>query len=81
MVVRNVLEITNSRFWVCYVEMKHFEAHLMVSLNVVDTKLFRMTIQLEYFSDKAAKQRSMPIMFSPEKVTISRTPDITIFTI
>ena len=59
--------------------MNHFD-HLTVSLNVVDTKLFRTTIQLEYFffSDTATKQRPMPIMFSKEIVTSSRRPGITI---
>ena len=29
--------------------MNHFEVHLMVSSRVVDSKVFRMAIQFEYF--------------------------------
>ena len=43
------LRLTNSRFCVFYVKMNHFEAHLMVSLRVVDSKVPRMAIQFEYF--------------------------------
>ena len=37
--------------------MNHFEVHLMVSSRVVDSKVLRIAIHFEYFSDikKAAK--------------------------
>ena len=40
-----------------YVKMKYFKAHLMVSSRVFESKVFRMAIQFEYFSDKEAKWR------------------------
>ena len=34
--------------------MNHFEAHLVVSSRVIDSKVLNMAIQFEYFSDKKA---------------------------
>ena len=38
-----------------YIKMNRFEAHLMGSSRVVDSKVLRMVIQFEYFSDTGAK--------------------------
>ena len=44
------LEIkNNSRFCTFYAKMHHFEAHLMVSLRVIDSKVLWMATQFEYF--------------------------------
>ena len=51
------LRLINSRFHIFYVKMKHFEANLMVSSRVADSKVLRMAIQFEYFSDKKVKWR------------------------
>ena len=51
------LRLTNSRFFVFYVKMIHFEAPLMVSSRVVDSKVLRMAIPFEFFSDEKAKWR------------------------
>ena len=53
------LKLTKSRLCVFCVKMNHFEAHLMVSSRVVDSKVLRMAIQFEqFFSDKKAKWRT-----------------------
>ena len=44
------LGLTNSRFCVFYTKMNHFEAHLMVSSKIVDSKVLRMAIQISVFS-------------------------------
>ena len=48
--VNYTLEINNSRlcFFLC-VKMNHSEAHLMILLEVVDSKVLRMAIQVECF--------------------------------
>ena len=43
------LRLTNSRFRVLYVKMNNFEAHLVVSSRVVDSKVLGMAIKFEYF--------------------------------
>ena len=40
-------------------KMNHFEAQLMVSSRVVDSKVLRMGIQSEYFSDKKAEMANV----------------------
>ena len=42
------LRLTDTIFCVLYVRMNHFEVHLMVSARVADSKVLRITIQLEY---------------------------------
>ena len=43
------LSLTNSRFCGFHLKMNHFEAQLMVSSRVVNSKVLRMAIQFEYF--------------------------------
>ena len=41
------LRLTNIRFCIFYVEMKHFEAYVMVLSRVVDSEVLRMVIQFD----------------------------------
>ena len=43
------LRFTDSRFCFFYSKTSHFEAHLIVSSRVVESKVLRMAIQFEYF--------------------------------
>ena len=43
------LRLTNSKFYVFYAQMNHFEAHLMVSPREEDSKVLRMAIQFKCF--------------------------------
>ena len=43
------MRLTNYGLCTFYVKMNHFEAHLMISSGVLDSKVLRMAIQFEYF--------------------------------
>ena len=40
------LRLTNSRFCTFYVEINHFEAHLIASAKTVDFKVLRMAVEV-----------------------------------
>ena len=41
------LRLTNSRICAFYAKLNHFEVHLMISLRVLESKVFRVVIKLE----------------------------------
>ena len=49
------LGLMNNRFCVRWARMNHPEAHLMLSSGIVDSKVLRMIIQDDFFSDEKAK--------------------------
>ena len=43
------MRLTKTMFCVIYINVNHFKAHPMVPSKVVDSRVQRMVIQLEYF--------------------------------
>ena len=72
-------ELTNSRFCVFNVKMNHFEAHLMVSSREVDSKVFSMAIQIEYFFPLIKWQNGEGYVGNFSRFLFGISPDVPAF--
>ena len=73
------LRLINSRFAVFYVKLDHFEAHLMVSSRVVDSKVPRMVIQREYFFFLIKMQKGECNVRNFRRFLFGMNPDVPAF--
>ena len=73
-VCKSHLRLTNSRIFVFYVKMNHFEVHL-VSPKVADSKVLRMAIQLSIFFFLISRQNGKCNIRNFTQILFGMSPD------